>query len=516
MKRPIIASILSLFTFIGGHFYNRRWDRALLFFSLLVLMAAGLYLSMFFFGLSSTSEEDRPEQFMSMLQMRWRIFLFLLAAAWLISLIVSAYDARQSSPVFPTEWTKGGIFGAIFSSILSAVVGVAVIGVATIILMSNKSSMTFHADTATNSDTGRGFPRYNFHNYVYFGGYPNSTSDLPAPPKGNGFLQGRFMYNGAPAANISLKVALNGQYETGLLITDKHGVFTVRVPVGAWQINRLVTEGWKDRPKDPALMVVTGKEGRLENGTYQEIGWWKGQGLEVMVTEKPPGDPVTFVIRPLVKLHWPAKRQEAVSASVAKDTIQWDAYPGATNYRVSISELKKEGQTTQIIPVAARLLTRDTRVALKDIKAVPSAGQKHEYQVEVRAFAKDGGFLSKSDPRFEEHRFVLTDHLLVADIDTRMLELKFAEKEFIELHKNQARFKAVEVLIEDGMLAEAEKLLAKITGKEEKGRKKALTGYLFAMRGNCAQAKILLNEAQAEGGTSCLPSCYWGKCAAQK
>ncbi|HLQ26018.1 MAG TPA: hypothetical protein VK138_09085 [Acidiferrobacterales bacterium] len=510
MKRFIIASVLSLITFIGGHLYNRRWDRALLFFSLLVLMIAGLYVSISFisFGPSSIPGEGRPEQFMSAMQIRWRIFLFLLAAVWLISVIISAYDARQPSPAFPTEWTKGGIFGAIFASILSAAIGVTFTGLATLMQMPARSSITIHAihdDTDTN-----------FTNHVYFGGYPNSRSELPAPPKGNGFLQGRFMYNGAPAANVSLKLALNGQYETGVVITDRDGVFTVRVPVGAWRINRLDTEEWKDRPKDPDLMVVTGKEGRLENGTYQEAEWWRGQGLEVAVTEKPPGDFVTFVIRPLVKLQWPAKRREAVPASAAKDIIQWDIYPGATDYRVSISELKREGQTTQIIPVAARLLTGTTRLALKDIKAVASVGQKHEYEVEVRAFAKDGGFLSKSDQHFEGHRFDLTDHLLVADVDTRMLGGNFTDKEFSELHKNQARFTAVEVLIEDGLLTEAEKLLAKVTGKAEKGRKKALTGYLFAMRGNCAQAKILLNEAQAEGGTICLPGCYWGKCAAQK
>jgi len=73
----------------------------------------------------------------------------------------------------------------------------------------------------------------------------------------------------------------------------------------------------------------------------------------------------------------------------------------------------------------------------------------------------------------------------------------------IRQRQNEKRLDAAVVQIKAGLLDEAERVAAKIEGQASVGRKKAVTGYLAAQRGQCDRAKELLNDALADAGTTC-------------
>jgi len=76
---------------------------------------------------------------------------------------------------------------------------------------------------------------------------------------------------------------------------------------------------------------------------------------------------------------------------------------------------------------------------------------------------------------------------------------------------NDKRLDAVAVLIEEGMLDAAEPLLARID-MAPAGRKEAVTGFLRASQGRCEEATALLEQANAQGGSLCVPAAYWAGC----
>jgi len=81
-----------------------------------------------------------------------------------------------------------------------------------------------------------------------------------------------------------------------------------------------------------------------------------------------------------------------------------------------------------------------------------------------------------------------------------------------EMMQNRKRLDAVQVLIEAGLLAEAEKILATVRGATENGNKEALTGYLRARQGRCVEAAKLFDQATAAAGKTCVPE-SWRTCA---
>ncbi len=349
------------------------------------------------------------------------------------------------------------------------------------------------------------------------GGYPQSDSDLSGPPEGDGLLKGRFLFDGKPAKGISLNLTLNGKYETASVTTDEHGEFVFRVPSGTWYINRLVTRGWEAKPDGGPFMIVTGREPKLEDEESGPGPWRRGKGFKIEVDGERAAEPaVVFIVRPKVKVTWPGAEDEALPASAEDDEIRWKAYSEATDYRLSITAVTREGSVTSYREVTSKRLRSATQLALNTLDTMPGDGQETEYQVTVRAFSKDGTFLSESERYYKGHYFKFNGDLMLVmdrDRDRELLGDELTPEAVARLRQDEERLEAAVVLIKDGLLEEAERVLAEIEGQASAGRKKAVTGYLAAQRGQCDRARKLLNDALADAGTNCVPDDYWGACA---
>jgi len=317
------------------------------------------------------------------------------------------------------------------------------------------------------------------------------------------------VYDGKPAAGVTLALSLNGKYRASGLSTDAQGQFTLKLAPGEWYINHVQTESWDERPDDSEFILLSGTEGRLRDNDYDRHPFLRGDGLKVTVSETPPADPPTFTIRRRVVLQWPGKEDKRVEAAHKTATIRWQAYPQATDYVVRIARVERIGRSTSYSQIVARRVPVKTELALADARAVPGVASGQEYQVTVAAFAADGSFLSETEAHSDRQSFTLTDVKMLAD-DSRALvsfELKLGEA-----MQNQKRLDAVQVLIDEGLLAEAERTLATVRGATESGNKEALTGYLRARQGRCAEAAKLFDQAVAAAGKTCVPE-SWRACA---
>lgn len=121
MKRAISAVGLAAITYVGGHFYNRRWDRALLFFVLLALLNIAAFASMTF-RLSEIGSEAEANQMLDMMSRHWNIAAIGTLVLWASSLVVTYLDTRQPAERFIDRWTVSGVAGAIGLSLLAAAV----------------------------------------------------------------------------------------------------------------------------------------------------------------------------------------------------------------------------------------------------------------------------------------------------------------------------------------------------------------------------------------------------------
>jgi hypothetical protein len=75
-----------------------------------------------------------------------------------------------------------------------------------------------------------------------------------------------------------------------------------------------------------------------------------------------------------------------------------------------------------------------------------------------------------------------------------------------------SRVKAVRTLIDAKMLQEAQKLLGVVESEYAKGKKEMLTGYIFALQGNCSKSEQLLENAKIINPNICIPEEYKELC----
>lgn len=505
MKR-ILAIVLSAVTLVGGHFVNRRFDRALFFFVTLIVWSALIYFyAMVRVPVDAGAGKDPTEIF----SYYWTILFVGISLLWLASLVLTSFDAKRAEVSYSNRWTISGVVGAGGLTLLT-------------VLLLLMPFLPFLADTvfsfyADSSDlpegvTAKSYRDRQFNNTVHLGRGSSASRELSKAPSGTGYLRGQVLYEGKPAAGVVLSLALNGKYETDRLTTDENGIFTARLPTGEWELNRVVTHEWSDRPRGD-LIIVNGTEPKLVDGRYNELYWLEREGVRLTATDK-PGDPqVNLAIRKRVVMSWPTETVKRAPATVADGVIAWTAYPDAETYLLRITELKREGRTTALRTVTTKTIKGATQFRLADLAAV-AGEEEREYQVAVHAFARDGSLLSESKEKFDGLTFVLTDKKqLVRDEDRALLTAEVNQTNIEELQRNNRRLDAVETLVRDGMLVEAEKLLAKTKGRSDPGRKTAVSGYLLAKRGRCADANKLFAKAQLEAGRNCVPD-YYRECRA--
>ena len=491
------AVLLSALTGVGGHFLNQRWDRALLFFALFgILMFLGyavLFLSL---------QLNLPGG--------WVFAASVLGTglAWLASLIVTWRDSSPQRLAPPLHWTFSAQLGAVLASLLVTGMLVYALVQSPLSLFAAKSFLTVEINDGVR-DHGPQRRGKRFSQYLALGGLSSSPDALPAPPAGAGILAGKFVYDGKPAAGVTLTLSLNGKYRASGLSTDAQGRFTLKLAPGEWTINHVQTESWGERPDDGEFILLSGAEGRLRDNDYDRHAAWRSEGLKVTVSETPPAEPLTFNIRRRVALQWPGKEDKRVEATHKAGTIRWQAYPQATDYVVRIARVERVDRSTSYFPVAVRRVRARTELALTDVRAVPGAASGQEYQVTVAAFAADGSFLSETDAHTDSQSFTLTDVKMLADDSLASVS---SGLQLGEVMQNRKRLDAVQVLIEEGLLAEAEKALVTVRGATAPGNKEALTGYLRARQGRCAEATKLFDQAVAAAGKTCVPE-SWRACA---
>ena len=498
MRQRLPAVLLTTFTGVGGHFLNQRWDRALLFiglFGFLMLLGYAVPFLSFFLNL--------PGHWMFAVYVAGTLGIGLV---WLASLFVTWRDGSPQRLAPPLRWTFSARLGAVLASLLVMVMLAYALMLSSMSLFAVKSIQSAASVTGAGDRESRHRSK-SFWQYLALGGLTDSPDALPAPPSGSGILAGKFVYDGKPAAGVTLTLSLNGKYRATGLTTDAQGRFTLQLAPGEWHINHVQTDSWAERPEGE-FILLSGAEGRLRDNNYDRHPFLRGDGLKVTVSETPPAEPPTFTIRRRVALEWPGKGDRRVEAAHKTAVIRWQAYPQASDYVVRITRVERIGQSTSYIQIATRRVPAKTELALAELRAVPGAASGQEYQVTVAAFAADGSFLSETDAHRDRQSFTLTDVKMLVDDS---LALVVTATQMAEAMLNQRRLDAVQVLIEEGLLAEAEKALAKVRGATTPGTKEALTGYLRARQGRCAEATKLFDQAVATAGKTCVPA-SWRTC----
>jgi hypothetical protein len=505
-----MALLLSALTLVGGHFFNRRWDRAVLFFVVLSLLGYGAW-ALMMTGMLGSTDWANIENAANMMSRYTAVYSIGLVILWLVSLGVTYRDANRPNDGLLHHWSKAGVVAAIGLSLLCAwTLTSQAFSYSRTALSSSDQPSEQRAEGVSRS-TFRNSSPYNFQHFISFGRSTGSSSQPAKPPAGDGYLQGRFVYAGKPAEGITLQLVLNDKYETGVITTDADGVFTVRVPSGEWQVNRVMTQGWKGKPEKGDFLIVTGREPKLGNGKYDSYFWVNEKPIKLIVDNAPTAPQMHFEIRDQVQLTWPPSDQRSVPGNVSDGVISWAAYPEAHEYQVSITNLVREGNTTRYHEVTTRRLKGVTQFPLSKLESVENKEGDKEYQVTVWAFAGDGTFLSSSE-RFSDNVFVLKNKELVREEERNLVSGPLDAEKLEALRANNHRIEAVEVLLKDDLVDEAERLLGKIRGSADPGRKKSITGFLMAKRGKCQEASRLFAEALSEAGTNCVPEHYWVKC----
>ena len=499
MRQRLPAVLLTTFTGVGGHFLNQRWDRALLFIGLFgFLMFLGFAVPLLSFYLNLTGP--------------WVFATFIASVLgtgllWLVSLAVTWHESSLQRLAPPLRWTFSARLGATLVSLLVTAM-LAYAGMqSSLSLFAAKSFLSTGSDLDTDGSLSqRGGT--NFWQYLMLGGLSDSPDGLPAPPSGSGILAGKFVYEGKPAAGVTLTLSLNGKYRATGLTTDAQGQFTLKLAPGEWHINHVQTKSWDERPDEGEFILLSGTEARLQGNDYDRYASLKSAGLKVMAGEAPPAEPPTFTIRRRVALQWPGKGDKRVEVTHKTGMIRWQAYPQATDYVVRIARVERQARGASYIQAVTRRVSARTELALSDLRAVPGTASGQEYQVTVEAFASDGSFLSESESHWESQSFTLKDVKMLADDSLASVS---SASNLGEALQNRKRLDAVQVLIEEGLLAEAEKSLAKVRGATTPGTKDALTGYLRARQGRCAEATKLFDQAVATAGKTCVPA-SWRTC----
>ena len=502
MIRNTISLFLTIFTIIGGHFVNHRWDRAIFILGLLILLGGSC------FGYLSISFEPITDSdaALNLSKKIWKIFTYGSLSIWILSLILNIYDIRQQS-----ERVVGGFsgyFGATALSILTMLIG---LSIAWNILDLNKLKNSSSAGTYSS------YSQSSFHDYLSFGGRRRPQSEFTEAPDGTAKINGRIQYLGEPVEGMKFELVINDEFETKQLVSDSAGYFSVNLPEGDWVINSVRVSNWPGKPKGQ-FNVVSGHEPVLEGGSYSKYSTFRMNGLKVVASNDDTTLALDLKIKPKLEVVWPpyASRYDpsvkGTEATLKNGIIEWKPYEGATQYVVEFSSITREGNGTSSRPVIDVKVT-DTTLALSRLKTVPHTGEGKEYGVEVFAFDENGTFLSMADTGGSGGAFVLTDGNALVEKSVISILGTDASIERMQEHRvNQKRIDAAKVLVDEDMLNEAAQLITKIEGESRSGQKELVEGFLAAKQGNCKKATELFEIARAKVGKTCIPQRYLKLC----
>ncbi|PLX98863.1 MAG: hypothetical protein C0623_11005 [Desulfuromonas sp.] len=500
----LLKLLLSLLSGIGGHYLNRRWDKALFFFSLFALYPVGVY---FFFYRALT---EGNYQGIDALQRHFSLlFGGGVVLIWLVSLLVTRYDAAKAKNGNLPRWTLTGVVGALFTSLLTAAYLTG-----SVLLLVNSFNLTGTSDESTTQNENRVYSRDLFYSHLYMGGSSGSSFNHPHPPTGDGLLKGRITFDGEPAVGVRLSLDLNDQYRAGDLVTDSDGFFSVPLKTGTWFINSIQTSSWSGKPPEGDFSLFYEGQARLEGETFDRYGHLAGSGYRVVVSENAAKPQVEIRIGRNISMTWPDQNAEKSEATL-EDVIRWQEHPDAENYYVVISHMTRDGDTTTYSPITERLLQQH-ELPLADLAHAPTDGTS-EYSVQVYAFAADGTLVSTSSDSMGKGSFVLAGgQKLVKDGHGFKASTPEETEAYIARMKAVARNRvlldAVEVLLEEQKLDQAETLLALVDSERAEGKKELFQGAVLALRGECEQAELAFARALEVNPEICVPDPYRGEC----
>ncbi len=500
----IIRILVALTTGIGGHFLNRRWDKAILFLSLLALSGSIDSVIMYFAYMGTTAPPS--EGLGKLLEVSYVVATSLFAFFWLLSVAVTIVDFKKHTEPNIIRWSRSGIAGAILTSFVASTS--LCFAISEFVWVQNmKEDFEQSADESTHSSSSSYSSDFTL--YKYFGGVPRDVNRLPSPPTGDGTLKGKIAYLGEPAENVILSIVLNGEYRATGIVTDSKGEFSLALPPGDWAINSIVTESWPGGPRRDGHTLYSGGEEKLTGQKYHRYAGYSDDGLAVNVGQGADELHVSLKIVQGINLIWPSQIREGEIASI-DDTIQWEAHPGAKKYFVDIRRMERDGSTTHLRTVATRVLEEETSIKLDSLKHVKTSSEENpEYDVEVFAFAEDGTLISEVGG--SDRSFILSDgSVLVKEAVANLLDPysgedpEVVEKKLKAIRIDKERADAVKILVRENMIEEASELLNLIDSAHVEGEKEALQGYISAVQGDCVQANTMFGVSAQQ--TPSFPS----------
>jgi hypothetical protein len=115
--RRLTAILLSLFTVIGGHYLNRRWDRAAFFLGLLYVGMIVAYFTLW--GTFGSGPESEPSGFLIDMQAKWRYLFSGVGMILLLSAFVTWRDSRPGVRVDVPWRGPVPVVGAVLATLMS-------------------------------------------------------------------------------------------------------------------------------------------------------------------------------------------------------------------------------------------------------------------------------------------------------------------------------------------------------------------------------------------------------------
>jgi len=203
---------------------------------------------------------------------------------------------------------------------------------------------------------------------------------------GPGEITGLATANGKPVADLRLRLALNGSVYSQWVVTDVRGEYRISVPYGEYRI-----DGY-DLDHESANRVLT--------GLISHPGQYYGRAT-FLVAESEPGRGMSFRFVTPVTTHFDKRRFDA-GESV---TVRWDAYPGATQYRLQVAERADpdDWRSTYIFDFSDRPSVLDTEAELRSLGAALKPG--YAYSVHVQALDENMRVLSETPHSFRDTDF---------------------------------------------------------------------------------------------------------------
>ncbi|MEH6470446.1 MAG: hypothetical protein V7752_04280 [Halopseudomonas sp.] len=498
LKKVFAATLLSLITGTGGHFFNQRWDRALLFFALILLYPIGLYFWINY-AFQPVAEGFSGSQLSNLLEQALYLLIFGSAAILALSTLISFRDAYKSSQSVCPKRTLSGVVGATLLSLISMLI-IATEASTAISYWQAKGDLDqvlLEGDSNSLSDYRQ------FWHYESFGGFDYQQTE-PAPIQaGDKYLNLAFRYQGDPAVGINLKVGVNRSHESEPLTTDENGLVSIPIAGDRVQLNKLEVNGWSNPVTKEPLVLVNGHEAKKGEESYQKFDWHRDNGITLTTADSADKAQLVFSLRPRLQMNWPSQQKQPAALETMSAVISWLVDEKATDYLVKISNVERRGTTTSYSELT-QLYVKENQLPLTSLAVIDDEGAKaQEYSVSIIAFDSEGNFVNESDS-MHDSSFVLPDGKALFALPSGLPPTLTAEpSDYQQQYEDDKRFKAINQMIDDGLYDAAEHMLDLLDEHSMPEKQVALKSLILANKGKCEEAHGLAATLAAEDECKC-------------